>query len=112
MNKLHFKLISNHQSIIDEFVTYYLKDNNIHFQIDKTIYKYNLTDDILFKRDKDIDMTIDLNNNIIYLTLKGHNSTFNMPIENTKITKEREEIVLKYTLNNEEITKNEITIKY
>lgn len=112
MNKLHFKLLSNKQTIIDENISYYLKDDNINFKIDQTLYKYNLTDDILYKSDKDIDMTIDVNNNIIYIHLIANDLTFNMPIEQTKITKKLGEIVLKYTLNNEEITQNEITIQY
>lgn len=112
MNKLFFKLLSNKETVIDATTTYYLKEDNINFKIDKNIYRYNLTDDILYKTDSDLEMTIDLNNNIIYLTLKENGATFNMPIEDTKISKKEGEISLKYTLNNDEIIKNEITIKY
>lgn len=112
MLKLHFKLTSNKEIMIDEEVSYYLKDDNLNFKIDKTLYKYNLTDDILYKNDGDTDMTIDLNNNIIYLTLIANNLSFNMPIEETKVSKKIGEIRLKYTLKSEEITKNEITIIY
>lgn len=112
MNKLVFKLLSNQETVIDETTSYYISDDNLNFKIDKTIYRYNLTDDILIKKDEDMEMTIDLNNNIIYITLKENNATFNMSIENTKISKKAGEISLKYTLNNDEIIKNEITIKY
>lgn len=112
MNKLVFKLLSNQETIIDETTTYYISDDNLNFKIDKTLYRYNLTEDILYKKDKDMEMAIDLNNNIIYITLKENNATFNMPIEDTKINKKVGEISLKYTLNNDEIIKNEITIKY
>ncbi len=112
MNTLKFKLLSNKKIAIDEEIPYYINGSDINFKIGDTLYKYNLIDDILYKNDKELSLTIDPNNNIIYVKLMVNGALFNMPLENTKISKKNNEIMIKYRLISDEITENEIWIKY
>ena len=112
MNILIFKLFCNKKEEINEEVSYYINNDNINFKIGKTLYKYNLSNDILKKNDSELSLTIDPNNNIIYVKLMEHDLEFNMPIDEVKITKNNNEITIKYTLLGDEITKNEIYLKY
>lgn len=112
MKTLLFKLISNKKIEIDEKVSYYIKDNYINFKIGDTLYKYDEKEDILYKNDKEISLTIDPNNNIIYVKLMENGLVFNMPIDRVKITKKEGSIRIKYAVIEGEIIENEISIEF
>lgn len=112
MNMLIFKLISNKKEEINEKVPYYINNDNIKFKIGNTLYKYNLEKDVLIKCDSDISLTIDPDNYIIYVKLMEQGLEFNIPIDDVKIEKNNNEITIKYTLLSDEITENEIYLKY
>lgn len=112
MNMLNFKLITNKEEQINENITYFINNDNINFKIGNTLYKYNLLDDILIKTDNNLSLTIDPNNNIIYIKLMENGLEFNMSMESAKVSKKEGEILIKYTYFGNELTENEIYIKY
>lgn len=112
MNKLNFKLITNKEVQIDENVNFFLNNDNINFKIGNTLYRYDINDDILIKTDETLSLTIDPNNNIIYIKLIENNLEFNMSMESSKITKKDGEVIIKYTYFGDELTENEIYINY
>lgn len=112
MDVLIFRLISNKKEEINVEVPYYIKDDTINFKIEDNLYKYNLNNDIIIKNNSNLSITIDFNNDIIYVKLVENDLTFNMPIDKVKITKNDQEITIKYRLLSDEITENEIYLKY
>ena len=111
MNTHNFKLITNKLEQINETISYFINNDNINFKIGNTLYRYNLIDDILFKTDDSLSLTIDPNNNIIYIKLVENGLEFNMPMENSKIIKNADEIIIKYAYIGDELMENEIHIK-
>lgn len=112
MKTLSFKLISNKNIEIDKSVPYYIKDDILNFKIDDILYKYDIKEDILYKNGKDLSLTIDPNNNIIYVKLMENGLVFNMPIDKVKIIKREGLITIKYAVIEGKITENEISIEF
>lgn len=112
MNMLNFKLITNKKEEINETIKYFINNDNINFKIGNTLYKYDLINDILIKNDDNLSLTIDPNNNIIYIKLMENGLEFSMSMESSKITKKAGEITIKYTYIGDELTENEIYLKY
>ena len=112
MEKLSFKLVSNKETIIDEKVNYYIKDNIMNFKIDKNMYQYDLSKDLLEKRDKDANLIFNIKKHLLVIELLKEGTSFDLPITDTSLEHKDHTITIKYTIEDENKIANTIIIKY
>ena len=112
MEKLSFKLISNKETIIDEKVNYFIKDKVLNFKIDKNVYQYDLSKNLLEKKDKDANIIFDIKKQKLVIELLKEGTPFDMPIIDTSLEHKDKIITIKYTIEDENKITNTIIIKY
>lgn len=112
MKRLNFRLISNKETQINKESNYFIKDNTLFFKDNEDCYQYNINNKIFIKKDKEKELTIDISNNNIIITLLENNYQFDMPIEVIKCENEDNKIVIEYTFMSDEQITNCIIIDY
>ncbi len=112
MNRLHFKLISNQETLIDTITNYIKSNNNLKFKVNNDLYEYHLEKLTLIKKSKDSKITIDFKNKIIKIKLHNISDEFIMDISDIFIENNEDIIKLEYSFYNDEKTTNYIIIEY
>ena len=111
MDKLHFKLQSNEDVLIELDTSYFIKDDVINFTIEDNVYRFNTTKHILNKENKESIMNIDMLNNEIIYVYKELNKEFVLPVDNNNLLKDDKYIKYSYEIKDNDIT-NIIEISY
>ena len=86
MEKLHFKLITNDEVLIDIETSCFHKGDVINFTHEDNIYRYNKEKHILNKENNESIMNIDMDNNMIIYVYKELNKEFELPIDNNDLS--------------------------
>ena len=111
MNKLHFKLMTNDEVLIDIDATYFLKEDVLNFAIEDNIYRFNTNKHILNKENNESIMNIDMLNNEIIYVHKELNKEFILPIDNNNLSTNDKYIKYEYEIKDNDII-NIIEISY
>lgn len=111
MEKLKFTLKSEDETIINREESYYIKDNVIKFKIDSIIFEYDIDNDKLTKKDENI-LIMDFKNNNFIITLKENNLSFDIPISEVIIKKSKNNINIRYMIEENKMVNKCINIEY
>lgn len=112
MEKLRLKFTSNNNVVIEDTISYYIKDNIVFFKAKDRVFNLNLIKKILNVKDKEKELSINFNDNVIIITLLNNNIKVDYPISNSMIDIKDNYIYLEYVLDSDEIIKNVIEIEY
>lgn len=112
MNTLKFKLISNNNEEINEVTNYYIKDNKMIFKIKEDLFEYDVNNEYLIKKNKEISIKINLKDKLLEITLLSHNYTVDMEIIDLIIEKEENKVKIEYSFDDGEKNTNCIFITY
>lgn len=112
MKSLKFKLISEKEIIINEETSYFIKEDILNFKIKEELYNYNLSNNILIKKNKESTITFDFENYNIIIEIPENNLMFNMEITEYNIVRNKNSIEIKYKYMGDKITTNCIIIEY
>lgn len=112
MKRLAFTLKTNDKLIINETVGYYVKENKMIFKIKERIYYFNIIEKTLEIKDKEKNLYIDFNNNVIIINLLNNNIKVDYPILKSNLLVKEKSIYLEYVLDGDELIKNVIEIEY
>ena len=111
MDKLHFKLITNDEVLIDHDLNYFNKDNVMNFTHEENIYRYNKDKHILNKENSESIMNIDMDNNKIIYVHKELNKEFELPLDSNDLLINDNSIKYTYEIKDNNIV-NIIEITY
>ena len=111
MEKLHFKLITNDEVLIDIDTSYFNKDEVINFTHENNIYRFHKNKHILNKENDESIMNIDMDNNKIIYVYKELNKEFELPIDNNDLSINDKNIKYTYEIKDNDII-NIIEISY
>ena len=112
MKKLIFKLFNNNHEVINEIVNYYESNNIIKFKIKDELYEYDKDNTILIKKDEEKEIIMNFQEKLIIINLLSNNIKIDYPMNECSIKIDKNNTILKYTLESEETVENTIFIEF
>lgn len=103
---------SNNKEIINEEIAYQKKDNTINFKINNDLYKYDLKNYILTKKDAEKELVIKFKEKVIIIYAINEGISLNYPMLKSKIKEQNNTINISYTLDEEVKLNNTIIIEF
>ncbi|MBQ3020829.1 MAG: hypothetical protein IJD92_01235 [Bacilli bacterium] len=110
MKKLNFKFLKNDKTIIEEDkINCILNNNKVYFNLDGI--KYSYTNNIFTKETKEEIISFNFKEEECKITLKENNLSIILSIKVIECNIKEENIHIKYSIETEEETTNEIILE-